>query len=138
MAANDFVNRTEWGSGTVAEDAHYSVLATYRRDRKSTETLLKEALAREVVLRQQRDRLLQQREKLLAGREDAASRVGNLTSRQRQIMELILLGHRNKRIASEVSLSQRTVESHRAAIMKKMGARCLPELTQLVLAASLV
>ena len=54
-----------------------------------------------------------------AWREDAATRVGRLTPRQRQIMELVLTGHHNKNIAAELGISQRAVENHRASIMKK-------------------
>ena len=45
-----------------------------------------------------------------------------LTPRQLQILDLILAGHSNKKIAAELGLSQRTVEAHRAEIMNKAGA----------------
>ena len=56
-----------------------------------------------------------------------------LTSRQRQIMDMILLGHPNKRIAYELGISQRTVETHRANIMRKAGAKSLAGLIRLAL-----
>ena len=71
-----------------------------------------------------------------AWREDAANRVAGLTPRQRQIMELVLAGHPSKNIAADLGISQRTVESHRASIMKKTGAKSLPELARLALAAA--
>ena len=74
--------------------------------------------------------------KLSEWRREASARVGKLTSRQRQIMEMILAGHPNKNIAGNLNLSQRTVESHRASIMKKMGAKSLPSLARLALAAA--
>jgi two-component system CheB/CheR fusion protein len=70
-----------------------------------------------------------------AWREDAANRVARLTPRQRQIMELVLTGHHNKNIAAELGISQRTVENHRAAIMKKTGSTSLPALARFALAA---
>lgn len=73
--------------------------------------------------------------KLLAWREDAAERLAGLTPRQRQIMTLILAGHPNKNIAADLNISQRTVENHRATIMRNTGARSLPELARLALAA---
>jgi two-component system CheB/CheR fusion protein len=73
--------------------------------------------------------------KLAAWRRDAAERASKLTQRQRQIMEMVLAGHPNKNIAADLCLSQRTVESHRASIMKKMGAKSLPALARLALAA---
>jgi DNA-binding CsgD family transcriptional regulator len=54
-----------------------------------------------------------------------------LTPRQREIMDLVLAGRPSKVIAGKLGVSQRTVESHRAAIMKKTGARSLPELARL-------
>jgi two-component system CheB/CheR fusion protein len=56
-----------------------------------------------------------------------------LTRRQLQIMELVLAGHPSKNIAADLGISQRTVEKHRASIMKRTGAKSLPALTQLVL-----
>ncbi len=74
--------------------------------------------------------------KLSAWRRDASERVDKLTLRQRQIMEMVLVGHPSKNIAANLGLSQRTVESHRAAIMEKMGAKSLPALARLALAAA--
>jgi two-component system CheB/CheR fusion protein len=71
-----------------------------------------------------------------AWHEDAARRVAGLTSRQRQIMEFILAGHSSKSIAADLNISQRTVEHHRAAILKKTGSRSLPALARLALAAA--
>ena len=74
--------------------------------------------------------------KLTAWREDAASHITGLTSRQREIMDLVLAGHPSKNIAADLRISQRTVENHRAAIMKKTGTRSLPALARLALAAA--
>jgi two-component system, chemotaxis family, CheB/CheR fusion protein len=74
--------------------------------------------------------------KLLAWRETAANHIADLTPRQRQIMELVLAGHPSKNIAADLGISQRTVENHRAAIMKKTGSKSLPALARLALAAT--
>jgi len=74
--------------------------------------------------------------KLFAWRETAANHVAGLTSRQRQIMELVLAGHPSKNIAADLGISQRTVENHRASIMKKTGSKSLPALARLALAAA--
>lgn len=73
--------------------------------------------------------------KLLAWQEEAAARVSDLTPRQRQILDLVLAGQPSKNIAGDLGISRRTVENHRAAIMKKMGAASLPELARLAIAA---
>jgi len=76
--------------------------------------------------------------KMQAKRDNAARHIAELTSRQRQIMDMVLGGHPNKNIAADLHISQRTVENHRASIMKKTGSKSLPELARLALAAAWV
>jgi two-component system CheB/CheR fusion protein len=74
--------------------------------------------------------------KLMEWRKDAADHLAGLTQRQHQIMEMVLAGHPSKNIATDLGISQRTVENHRASIMKKAGVRSLPALARLALAAA--
>jgi two-component system, chemotaxis family, CheB/CheR fusion protein len=74
--------------------------------------------------------------KLSARREDAARHVAGLTPRQHQIMQLVLAGYPSKNIAADLRISQRTVENHRASIMKKTGSKSVPALARLALAAA--
>jgi two-component system CheB/CheR fusion protein len=74
--------------------------------------------------------------KLSAWRDDAAHHVAGLTPRQHEIMNMVLAGHPSKNIAADLGISQRTVENHRASIMKKMGVKSLPALARLALAAT--
>jgi two-component system CheB/CheR fusion protein len=69
-----------------------------------------------------------------AARETATTRVGSLTARQRQILNLVLAGHPSKNIAADLGISQRTVDNHRAAIMRKTGSKSLPALVRTALA----
>jgi FixJ family two-component response regulator len=71
-----------------------------------------------------------------AMRDTAVSRVASLTIRQRQIMDLVLAGHPSKNIAADLKISQRTVDNHRAAIMKKTGSKSLAALIRMAIAAT--
>jgi len=53
---------------------------------------------------------------------DRCERVASLTARQWQILDLVLAGHPSKNIAADLGISQRTVDNHRAAIMRKTGS----------------
>jgi two-component system CheB/CheR fusion protein len=75
-------------------------------------------------------------DKLAAWRESAARHVAGLTARERQIMDLVLAGQPSKNIAADLGISQRTVENHRAAVMRKTGSKSLPALARLALAAA--
>ena len=74
--------------------------------------------------------------KLSACRETAALRVASLTRRQRQILDLVLAGHPSKNIAADLGISQRTVDNHRAGIMRKTGSKSLSALIRTALAAT--
>ena len=74
--------------------------------------------------------------KLSAWEESAANHIAGLTPRQRQVMDLVLAGHPSKNIAADLGISQRTVENHRASIMTRTGAKSLPALARLALAAA--
>lgn len=66
------------------------------------------------------------------------ARVANLSVRERQVLDGLLKGLPNKAIAYDLSLSPRTVEVHRAAVMAKMGARSLSELIRMAMQAKLL
>ena len=55
-----------------------------------------------------------------------------LTIRQRAVLHLVAKGRHNREIAEEMSLSIRTVEMHRARLMKSLGVRTTAEAIMLV------
>ena len=65
--------------------------------------------------------------------DSAARHIASLTKRQKQIMALVLAGQPSKNIAADLGISQRTVENHRAAIMKRTGSKSIPALARLAL-----
>jgi FixJ family two-component response regulator len=70
-----------------------------------------------------------------AAQRDVALRVRSLTPRERQVLDGVVAGKANKVIAGELGVSQRTVEIHRARVMKKMGAESLAQLVHMVMRA---
>jgi two-component system CheB/CheR fusion protein len=54
----------------------------------------------------------------------------HFTNRQCEILKLVLDGQPSKNIAADLGISQRTVENHRAAIMKKTNSRSIPGLVR--------
>jgi FixJ family two-component response regulator len=66
---------------------------------------------------------------------EAAMRVASLIKRDREVMDLVVAGEANKVMAARLGISQRTVETHRAAVMQKLKARSLSQLVRLAIAA---
>jgi two-component system response regulator FixJ len=69
--------------------------------------------------------------------QNAQSRIGLLTVRERQVLAHLVAGRANKVIAYELDISSRTVEIHRAHLIEKMQARSLSDLIQLALAGAI-
>ena len=77
----------------------------------------------QIAARQQRDNAI-------------ASRLDQLTQREREVMQLVVAGKLNKQIADELDISMKTVEAHRARVMEKMGVRTLAELVKAVMSVN--
>lgn len=83
---------------------------------------IQKAIAKDARIRQEQ-----------AAQKTITSRLELLTSRERQVMDLVIAGKLNKVIARELGISQKTVEFHRSNIMKKMKVESLAELVRLVI-----
>jgi len=62
--------------------------------------------------------------------EQAASRMASLTRREKDVMQALVDGKRNKDIANDLGLSRRTIEAHRANIMEKLHANTLSDVVR--------
>jgi FixJ family two-component response regulator len=88
--------------------------------------------------------------KLLAAIEDAFARqvsaqesedhqsdfsrlIATLTPREREVMELVVIGRHNREIAELLGISARTVEVHKARMMAKLQVACVPDLVRMSL-----
>jgi FixJ family two-component response regulator len=75
--------------------------------------------------------------------EDSASRIASLhlpgreplTRREREVLEQFTSGSSNKEAGRHLGISPRTIEDHRANIMKKLGARNATDLIRIVMTA---
>jgi two-component system response regulator FixJ len=64
-------------------------------------------------------------------------RLSTLTDRQKQVLELVCEGMTSKEIAMALGMSFRTVETHRAMMMDKLGVTSLAQLIQIKLNSDL-
>ncbi|HEY7753950.1 MAG TPA: response regulator transcription factor [Steroidobacteraceae bacterium] len=85
---------------------------------------IRRALARDRKLRSQ-----------IGEKGQIRARLDRLTPRERQVLKLVTEGKPNKVMAAELGVSQRTVEIHRAHVMRKMGASSLAQLVRMTIIA---
>lgn len=64
-------------------------------------------------------------------RHELAEKINSLSQRERVVFERVTEGDMNKVIAANLSISERTVEVHRAQIMQKLDARTLAQLVRI-------
>jgi len=82
---------------------------------------LRDAIERDLATREAR-----------AESAQAGALAATLTPREHQVMLLVARGCASKVVAIDLGISERTVEVHRARVMRKMGVRSLAELVRLV------
>ena len=71
-------------------------------------------------------------------RADICHRLSELTPKEREVLEFIVVGLANKVIANRLDVSVRTVENHRQKIFHKMKANSLAELVRMALTAGVI
>jgi len=73
-----------------------------------------------------------------AERNETCEKLAHLTAREREVLERVARGRPSKAIASELGISQRTVDGHRASVMHKLNARTVGELVRKTVSAGVV
>jgi FixJ family two-component response regulator len=70
-----------------------------------------------------------------ASESQLSERIARLTGRERQVLSMIAHGNANKLIATQLGVSEKTVEAHRANINRKLSASCVAELVRTAILA---
>lgn len=71
----------------------------------------------------------------LLDQQQILQKLESLTSREREVFELIAEGHANKVVGFELGISERTVEVHRARVMSKLEAKTLAQVVRIKVTA---
>jgi two-component system nitrate/nitrite response regulator NarL len=79
-------------------------------------------------------------EELIAGgqKKSGPTGVGNLSEREREVLELIAEGYSNKEIANRLGVGVRTIETHRERIMRKLNIHSVAGLTKFAIAKGMI
>src|SRR5713101_3745387 len=88
-------------------------------------SIIEKAFQRDAEIRERRTR-----------RSHIAGRLATLTEREQEVLRRVIEGKPNKIIASELDISMKTVEFHRAKVMEKMGVTSVAELVQFAMQQS--
>jgi two-component system, LuxR family, response regulator FixJ len=117
---------------------HADVRLAVRAMKSGAFDVLEKPFGNEKLVAQVKAALAISAAKVCAGqrRNGLQQKLRSLSNRERNVMNLIVEGHSNKEIATALNLSPRTVDIHRARVMKKLGAGSAVELVRMVLADS--
>lgn len=91
---------------------------------------LRDAIQRAIALDDQRRAEHRRRQQL-------ATRLALLSSAERKVLDLVVEGHPNKKIAATLEVSRRAVEDRRARLMQKLRVDNLPELVKFAVGAGI-
>jgi PAS domain S-box-containing protein len=65
----------------------------------------------------------------------ARARVAEMSEREREVLAGVLAGQTNKQIGRDIGISPRTVETHRAHVMQRLGAKTVPDAVRIAASA---
>jgi RNA polymerase sigma factor (sigma-70 family) len=68
-----------------------------------------------------------------AEHSEVVTQLAHLTAREREVLDKVVEGLSSRQIGEELQVSYKTIEAHRAKIMKKMNADSVPQLVRKVL-----
>lgn len=113
-------------AGYLLKDSAVTELEAALQAVSEGETYLSPAVARAVV------------SSLRGGQGLPADPLAGLTSRQREVLQMIAEGRTTKEIAAELSVSAKTIETHRAQLMDRLGIHDVPGLVRFAIRCGLI
>jgi len=113
---------------------HGDVPTAVRAMKNGAVELLEKPINDAVLLGKIREALEQDSKTRRQAQQDEAveTRISSLTLREKQVMDLVVAGRANKQIAQHLGITKKTVEAHRARVMRKMNAPTLADLVRTV------
>lgn len=123
-------NAIEFGaSGFLLKQTSSHVLATAIREVQKGNSFFSASIAK---------RLLEQYQKSPDGKRLIQKRSVRLTSRELEVLQLVVRGKANKEIAAELGILIKTVEKHRENLMRKLNIHDTASLTRYAVSAGLI
>jgi two-component system response regulator FixJ len=137
LALQEELTRRSDPIAVVVMTGHGDVPLAVRAMRAGAIDFLEKPFEEEALVASVRRALEQQSQSRgrISAMQAARDQLAHLTDRERQVLNLLVVGKPNKVIAYELDISPRTVEIHRARVMEKMRARSLADLVRVSLAA---
>ena len=114
-------------SGYVLKDASPDELAIALESAVRGETYLSPPVSHKVVAYVRR-----------VGTEEIESPLERLTPRQREVLQLVVEGHTSREIGQILDISVKTVESHRAEMMRRLDVHSIADLVRVAVRAGVV
>ena len=112
---------------------HGNIPMTVQAMKAGAAEFLTKPFGEEVLLKAVRNAI--ERSRVLLDRDaeilELKSRYGRLTSREREVLALVVAGLPNKQVGGELGISEITVKAHRGQVMQKMKADSLASLVKM-------
>ena len=130
-----FLNRSGFTLPVIFVTANGDVQTAVRAMKEGAFEFIQKPVADHEILKHIHHALQQNENdrRILSRRAEVIRRIESLTPRERQVMAMVLEGATNKAIGIDLTISERTVEIHRARVMGKTGAQSVAHLMKLQL-----
>jgi two-component system, LuxR family, response regulator FixJ len=131
----DELRKRETRLPIIVLTGHGTVPTTIRALKAGAVDFLQKPAPPELLLERVRAAIDNDRQGRASAAEDAVlvERIGHLTAREHEVMELLVTGMTSKEIASALGLSVRTVEGHRRMVLSKTNVSSAAQLVRSVL-----